>query len=370
MKTLLLDPPPCQQDDTWHQLLTHLPADLDTLAFKELAYFRHRDFPNAATLLRLLLMYACGLSMPVVTAWAAATGLVTLTPEALHYRLKQARYWLAALVAHLLTDAGAVAALLSLGRVVLIDGTHASRPGVHRQDWHLHLAFDLHTATLTDTRVTSEHTGESFQQVDLRPGDVAVGDRNYGTRPNLWRALQAGAYSLVRFTRRQFSFYTLSGQHFPLTDALDRLAPEETAAWEVWLSPGKAPEKPPALKGRVIAYRLTEAQALRAVQHHARRRQQSGRPPASAGTAAGWRYVLLFTTAPEALLSADAALALYRLRWQIEMAIKRYKSLCSLGDLRTRTDACCQAVLWAKLLLILLLERTARTAGAFPPGAG
>jgi hypothetical protein len=69
----------------------------------------------------------------------------------------------------------------------------------------------------------------------------------------------------------------------------------------------------------------------------------------------------VFTTVAPALLSAKAICALYRVRWQIEIAIKRWKSLLDVGQLRAKEGSPLAEVwLLGKLLYALLVERRAR----------
>ena len=369
MTTPTLSPEHCQQDASWAALVRQLPPDLDALAFQQGALFRKRKFPSAALLLRLLLAYATGLSMPLVTAWAAQIGLIHLTPEALQRRLAQARHWLQALVLHLLT--GQARLDPAVRRLRLVDGTHAPRPGARSQDWRLHLCLDLQHGTLAEACVLPQRPGESFARLPLQAGDLVVGDRNYGKRPGLLHVVQAGADVLVRFVAKNLPLQTPEGTPFALAEHLPILAEGATGEWTVQIAPTRRHADGPPVRGRVIAYRLPAALAERATRAQRRRRSRSGRQrTAQAATVAGWQYVLLFTTVSAAVLPAPLALRLYRCRWQIELAIKRYKQLCGLGTLHTRTDACCQAVLWAKLLLIVWLEQRGRETALFSPGAG
>jgi hypothetical protein len=52
---------------------------------------------------------------------------------------------------------------------------------------------------------------------------------------------------------------------------------------------------------------------------------------------AGW--VLVVTTLPPALLHGSTALALYRVCWQIELAIKRWKSVLDVDLRRARYES-------------------------------
>jgi hypothetical protein len=74
---------------------------------------------------------------------------------------------------------------------------------------------------------------------------------------------------------------------------------------------------------------------------------------------AGW--VLVFTTLAPAVLSAQTGMALYRCRWQVEIAIKRWKSVLDVDALRAKAHSPLAAVwLHGKLLYALMLERRMR----------
>jgi hypothetical protein len=74
---------------------------------------------------------------------------------------------------------------------------------------------------------------------------------------------------------------------------------------------------------------------------------------------AGW--VLVFTTLVPAVLSAQTIMALYRCRWQVELAIKRWKSVLDVDALRAKANSPLAEVwLHGKLLYALMLERRMR----------
>jgi len=50
-------------------------------------------------------------------------------------------------------------------------------------------------------------------------------------------------------------------------------------------------------------------------------------------------WVLIFTTVPPAVLPTATVMALYRVRWQVELAIKRLKSILNIDRLRARKTA-------------------------------
>jgi IS4 transposase len=65
------------------------------------------------------------------------------------------------------------------------------------------------------------------------------------------------------------------------------------------------------------------------------------------------------TTLDAASYPAHEVMALYRLRWQIELLFKRLKSQIHLADLQAKDAKLARAALLAKLILALLAEKLA-----------
>ena len=76
----------------------------------------------------------------------------------------------------------------------------------------------------------------------------------------------------------------------------------------------------------------------------------------SAGGGAA-QYVFVWTSLPEDEFLADMVMELYRLRWLIELAFKRMRSILGLGQLPKHADASARAWLHGKLFVALLVER-------------
>ena len=79
------------------------------------------------------------------------------------------------------------------------------------------------------------------------------------------------------------------------------------------------------------------------------------------------RYVYVFTTVPDDLLSSTEVLELYRGRWQIETCFKRLKSIMGFGHLPKYDPRSCRAWLYGKLVVALLAERMVDSAQRFSP---
>jgi hypothetical protein len=360
------------QDDTqWAQLVARLPADLEQSVFTCGAILRKRQVRAAAQLLRLLLAYACNLPLSVVVGWAAALGLAHLTDQALGQRIRHAEAWLRTLLTQMLAARAGLRAPLRL-RVRLTDGTQVLRPGATGPDWRLHLTFDLQRMRLDALEITDAHQAEGLSRSAPGPGDLVVGDRNYGTRPNVLAAVLADAAVLVRIAWNNFPLLTRTAAPFDLFAALRTVPYDAIRAWDVCMQPARRQD--PVVLGRLIASRLPAAEAAQA-RDRARKRQHKTAKTNAHGqkahlqpeTLEAAEYLIIFTTLPATSVTAAQVVALYRFRWQIELAIKRLKSLLGLAHLTARHRALCRSVLLAKLLLAVLVDDLCADAEAFFP---
>ena len=66
---------------------------------------------------------------------------------------------------------------------------------------------------------------------------------------------------------------------------------------------------------------------------------------------------MLLTTLDAAAWPVERVMALYRLRWQIELAFKRLKSQLRLAELPAKDPQLARACILAKLILALLVDR-------------
>jgi Transposase DDE domain len=79
------------------------------------------------------------------------------------------------------------------------------------------------------------------------------------------------------------------------------------------------------------------------------------------------QYVMLVTSLPADVFPACDVLAIYRFRWQIELAFKRMKSLAGLDELAAREPALAQAWIYARLITFLIAEQIAGQVPDSPP---
>ena len=112
---------------------------------------------------------------------------------------------------------------------------------------------------------------------------------------------------------------------------------------------------------RLIAYPLPADKAQQAREKVAKQARKKGKKLShSTWLAAG--FVILITNLPAQTWETSRIIYLYRLRWQIELQIKRLKSLLQLDHLRAQDPRLVQTYLFAKLLAALLLDQLVQQA--------
>jgi hypothetical protein len=114
------------------------------------------------------------------------------------------------------------------------------------------------------------------------------------------------------------------------------------------------------VRGALHAYRLSEEHANVARQRIRTHSRKKGHTPTDTTLLwAGW--VLVLTTVAPSLLAAATISALYRVRWQIEIARTRWKRVCDVGKLRAKAGSPVAEVwLLGKLLYAVVVEQRAR----------
>ena len=123
---------------------------------------------------------------------------------------------------------------------------------------------------------------------------------------------------------------------------------------------------PGEIAGRVCVLRKS-AEAIRLAHQKIRRDAARKGNQVQPATLRFAKYVIVFTTFPEPPFSAADVLEWYRLRWQVELVFKRFKSLAQLGHLPKYDDDSAKAWLYGKLFVALLVEKLLHHARAISP---
>jgi len=343
--------------DQFDELLKRLPQDfdLDDLARQTKAIERGRKVISGITLLRLALARGPGgLSLSATAAWATMRGLPEMSDPGIKYRLDKSVGFLEAVMSRQLAAQSAGANVRWPGRILRAsDGTCIGKRGNTGTDWRVHAVYDLGRGGFAHLELTDGHGSEAIDRGASVAAEVRIGDRNYATAPSLSRFCEDavdGADFIVRVRWRAFNLHRPDGQDFDLIDHLAAL-PNDMAPHEVTVV---AKAKRP-LTLRLIMQRKTPeaAEATRAKLRREASRRQTKIDPRSLVAA---EFMILATSLPDHSYPAHEILAVYRLRWQIELAFKRLKSLLHIDRLPTWTAQASRSWLYAHLIMALLCD--------------
>ena len=338
------------------QLRQELPPESAHLARQYQAFQRARVIESAEDLLYLVLLYSIAdLSVREIAGVCAGSGH-PLSDEAVRQRLAACPQWVEALVGKLLPGSPLPPRAEGRWQLVICDGSQIRGPGSPGADYRWHVAYDPVAQQLQEVHLSDVHTGESLTRYHLGPGMVVLGDRNFAKAPALVAARAQGAHVVVRMTPQYLPLWTRTGDAFDLVAALRAARAQSRLSFALQV---RDPQRGQALPVWLHALHLNEQQcnqARRRAHRHARRR---GRTP-RAQTLFLSEWVLVLTTLPPDELSAAVILELYRIRWQVELGIKRYKSLLAAARVRAKRGSPLATVyLLGKLLFALLVERRA-----------
>ena len=360
--------PESVSDAAWPTLLSRLPASLDlaSSARECRALLRRRGIPDAETLLRLALSYGgCGLSLRGTAAWAETASVASLSDVAVLNRLRGSAPWLARIVGAILS--ARIAGPAETGfRLRLVDATTLAAPGSAGVDWRLHVAYDAGAQQTTAIELSDGRGAESLSRFAWAGGDLVLGDRGYAKADDLAAVAGAGADFVVRMGWNALKLRARDGVPFDLFATLDRLPEHGIAEAEIGIALDRAGTK--LLPVRLVMLRKNETDAETS-RRKARRKSRRQGKTVQANTLKAAGYVLLLTSLDASRASAADILALYRLRWQIELVFKRLKSLLDLAALPAKDPDLARSWILAKLIVALLLEDVTRDALDSPPWA-
>jgi len=365
--------------DQFDDLLRRLPADLDLdrVARQTKAIERKRALGSGAHLLRLALARGPGgLSLSETAAWATILGFAEMSDPAVKYRLDKAVEFLDAVMACQLADKAPGAAARWAGRILRdSDGSCFRERGSKTTSWRLHAVYDLGRGGFSHLELTDKHGAEAIERGAPIAGEIRIGDRNFARAASLHRFRQQSANQadfIVRVGWKAFSLTRQDGSDFDLITHLGTL-PADMTPHEVMLR-AKVGPLDPALPLRLIIRRKTPeaTAAARTTLRREASREQKVLDPRSLVAA---EFMILATSLPAEGYPAEEVLAVYRLRWQIELAFKRLKSLLRMDRIPTRTEPASRSWLTAHLIMALLcddlsqefLESSPRRACLTPP---
>lgn len=353
--------------EDWPILLSFFPDKWKELAATTNATKGLRKEKDIENYLRTLLLHVgCGYSMRETVVRAKLGNIADISDVALLWRLRKSKEWLHSLCVSLFEEQGIALNKGSEFQVRLFDATTVKEPGKTGSLWRIHYSVTLPTLScdffkLTETK--GKGTGESFFQFSIKKGDYIIADRGYSTCPGVHHIASKKAYIMVRVNTHSLVIQNLRGDKFPLLKNVAEIKKTGTVrSWYVQIPC----RKNDVVKGRVCVIRKTE-EAIQIAQIKLRKEAQRKGHLLRPETLEYAKYVIVFTTYPEKSFNDIDILEWYRIRWQVELIFKRFKTIAALGHLPKHSDDSSKAWLYGKLFVALLTEKLINYASSVSP---
>jgi hypothetical protein len=252
--------------EDWQIVLRVLPVGWQDKARELGALRRCRQFADAATLLRVLLIHlAEGCSLRETAVRAAEGQLVTVSDVALLKRLRVSGEWFRWMgeeLMHRWVTPRSVQPLLDAGlRVRIVDGSTVNEPGATGSTWRLHYAVGLPALACDEVHVTDTTVGESLCRFQVAAGDLLIADRGFATRKGVRHVHEHGGAVIVRMNLTNLPLANGEGQPFALLPHLRTLKAGGAGDWPVAIGEDKKGLQP--IAGRVCAIKKSKAAAER-----------------------------------------------------------------------------------------------------------
>ncbi|MCF8242220.1 MAG: IS4 family transposase [Melioribacteraceae bacterium] len=353
------------QNKDWQLLLHFLPAGWERQAKELGALKRQRKFKSASDLLRILLIHlADSCSMREAIARAKQGGIISISDVALLKRLRVSSEWFRWMSIELLKKRGIFneqPKWLEDYNVRTVDASVITEPGSTGTDWRLHYSIKLFNLQCDHFFISRPNIGESFVNYKINERDLLIGDRAYGRLKGITYVEKNGGSFLTRMKNKAFDLYDKDNNKVQMLQEFKKMIIGEVKEIEVYATT-KANSK---LNMRLIAIRKSDEEAKKTRQKVISKHKRN-QTSINQETLELHSYIILITSLPNTITKYQIA-ELYRIRWQIEIAFKRLKSIMGLGHLPKTDEDSCRAWLHGKMFVALLAQSIVDEANFFSP---
>ncbi len=345
-------------NDDWGFIVDALggPAALDETARKTGAFTRSRAIKTTSDLLRLCFAYGPGgMSLRTTSAWAEAVGLAKLSDVAVMERLQNSGDWLAALIDRALSQDVPRAAMDR--PICLVDGSVVRKAGAKKNRgrnglWRLHAAFDLGSERFDHLELTDERGGERLDRAPVVAAEIRIADRAFMQPDRIAHVLKQDGDVIIRTGWRGARWLDSDGKAIGITAILSAHRKEGVVDMPI----GILSKNSGQIAGlRLVAFRKNK-EARKASREKAIRDARKGTHEIMPETLVAAEWIVFVTSLDCRKFPADDIAALYRLRWRIELAFKRLKSLIGVKVPPAKNKALARTYLLAHLLLAVLID--------------
>lgn len=354
----------------WNFLTSFLPRGWQELAKEKKAVVRPlRSFDSVDSMLRgLMLHIGRGYSLKETSARLKASKITNISDVGILDALRKSEYWLQELCYRLYFEQeGFSLPTQNLGnkKVRLIDGTIVREPGKTGSQWRINYSItmpELRCNYFDLVSAKGKGNGESIRRYPIEANECIIADRGYSRIEDIFYVKANNSDMIVRVNHRMLPLYKEDDSRFDLELNLKELEKSgDIKDFRIYIKNDQG-EK---LYGRICAIRKSRESTRISVKKIKHKACKNSREVSEESLELA-KYIIIFTTLDQTY-SPQLILDWYRIRWQIELAFKRLKSLAGLGHLPKYSDASSRAWLYGKLLIGLLADKILRVTKTISP---
>ena len=234
-------------------------------------------------------------------------------------------------------------------RAIAFDASDVMEKGRSGQTYRFHYGIDIFKMSSVTYKITKQEVGETLLNFELKRGDLAIGDRVYGTENGIIHCVGSQADYLLRLRTNCFAIYDDHGDKIDMLSKLGDLDYEESTDFSGCIHSGKT-----YTPVRICAKRKPK-EACEAALKKLRRRASKKQMQLSEKTEQFNEYIVIATSLTDEA-TADDILEAYRYRWQVECYFKRLKSIMGFGDLPKKCENSSLSWLNGKIMVALMIE--------------
>jgi hypothetical protein len=304
-------------------------------------------------LMQLVLLHVgCDLPLRQTVRWHAESGGTDCSHVTLHRKMRRIGPFLREQVARMADERLGVDAERWAGyELTVLDGSVVVSPGPSGAGGRLHVALRVADLSVVGAQITCTDEGETLRRFAWSPNELVIADRGYANPGGIAHVVSEGADIIVRVNRGALPLFDETGERIDLLRWVRSLSGRRAAH-----RGASVHSDDEEIRGRIVAQRIPADKVAKAKR---RVRREVG-PDAETLELAEW--MIIFTTVPIVRLTDAQVIDAYRLRWQVELLFKRWKSLCHIDKLPNYRKDTLVSWLTGKLLLLLCAERIATPA--------
>lgn len=337
------------------ELINRMPEGYEEACKATKAIERAREIKTPRDLIKLVLLYMIGgYSQIEMSVIAGELGIAKIGDTGFLKKFAKCRDWFAWIVSKI-----APRPIIEYkppkglkGYVITaLDASDVTEKGRAKRIFRLHYAIDLLKMCSLSYKITTQKAGETLLNYDIKKNWLILADRVYGTLTSIEHCLKSGANFILRLRYGAFKLYDKNGVEIDLLDELQGVTSEIAKDMEVYV-------KLPVIGVtalRVCAIKIPD-EKLEGVERRNKRKASKRQHSISNESLLMSQYVVVITALPFTVTAAEI-IALYRLRWQVEIYFKRLKSIIDFGNIPLKREDSIFTWLNGKLLISLMIEQ-------------